>query len=489
MPYGTAFFARIRLQGKRRGEKAVNVKTIMLFMLCLTIWLSPGGAEAFGYHVNGGNIYGHQSLDGAISYFVTDERGTWSLKGDYARLSLHKVFPANGDETLYYFFVEVADAKVKKNPVTDVIFFINGKAVDSEPFPGTAAITRDKIFRGWYKLPAGIEKALTEMETVVVELQSNGTLLKTIKTSGDAQAALKRLPAIKKEQYVREGKVVDTPQESVKRILQPQLFIPNATVEDVQAALIYKTTITNKKGKDEFLYYKGYQIWKDANPNLMALEGFENVDRSQYSFVTIATRPYQDGVWVNMSLMRKKYGKKSHYYLDYDAGSSGLVSMRSYWRSKAEDWAQLLLDVQHEFYGRYDYGITWKKEMDAEAKEGSLFRIQAVDAMGFPMLNGVAAGDVLVAVNGVATSFMKPLDLNYLLDANGDPVILTIKTKDNEEKTIAVTPQFKPSPPLEKDYKTMIGPVSKRFVKVEKRGLKFAVEPSFHPLEMVWGLP
>lgn len=352
----------------------------MLFMLCLTIWLSPGCAEAFGYNVDGSNIYGHQSPDGAISYFVTDERGTWSLKGDYARLSLYKVFPANGSEILYYFFVEAADAKVKKNPVTDVVFFINGRAVDSEPFPGTAAITRDKIFRGWYKLPAGIEKVL-------------------------------------------------------------------------------------------------------------ALEGFENVDRSQYSFVTIATRPYQDGVWVNMSLMRKKYGKNKHYYLEYDAGSSGLVSMRSYWRSKAEDWAQLLLDVQHEFHGRYDYGITWKKETDAEGKEGSLFRIQAVDAVGFPALNDIAAGDALVAVNGVATSFMKPLDLNYLLDANGEPVVLTIKTKNNEEKKIAVTPQFKPSPPMAKDYKTMIGPVSKRFVKVEKRGLKFAVEPSFYPLEIAWGLP
>jgi hypothetical protein len=459
----------------------MKLSKVILGLFCLSVLLLlPGVGEAFGYEVTGKNIYGRKSPDGAISFFVTDSRSNW-VSDASSRWSLHKVYPVNGGSPFYYIYVDVVDNAVKKNPVDSVRVSINGKAWEGEPFPELATVAANKNFRGWYSLAPDIDTSLRSLETMEVQLVAGEKVLKAIKTADQTHAALRQLPAMQAVDYVREGKVADTPEEAVKRVVQPQVFIPHATVEDIQAALIYKTTIITRKDKDEFLYYKGYRIWRDKNSQFMALEGFESVDGDS-TFATIAARPFQDGVWVSMSLMRQWYLSNSLRYRDYDEGNYGFINMRGYWRSKADEWANLLADIHHEFCGRYDYGIAWQQEeRQKDNAAENRFRIQSVDAAAFPTLQDVKSGDLLIAVNGVKTGLMRPVDLRYWLDANGQSVVLTISNDRNEVKDIAVSPRLLPAPPLAKNYKAAIGIVSKKFIREGK--LEFADEPAFYPLE------
>lgn len=454
-------------------------KNFAAVIFCLMLWLVP----AYGYlspvPIEDGPIYGHKSKEGTISFFVKDSSyNNWksifngSQTSKEWEVQLHKVLSPDGKQ-YYALHAEVNGKDIGADPVTGVILTLDNKDYALTLLDGVAPVAQDKLYHAWYALPDEAIKQLANASELSISYKFTVKPNKIVRPFPSKLASFKRLPLLEKSHYIREGQVFEPTADIARELYYPQVFIPNTTPEEVIAALIYEANFMQYKGKDEFNYSFGYEVRYTPDPQVVQFESMGPYDR-HYSFITAAARPYKDGVWVTMGFMQKSYYDGKSSYNPFNK------SIRGYWRLENDIWSMRLLSVQRALSGGYySCGLGWK-----DSKTGP-YEISVVNSKSFPELANIKEKDLIIAVNGVPTTSMLPLDMRYLLETNTSPVEFTIKSTDGTESKVVITPQFNKLDNPKKDYKALITKVPKRFMKLDKNaplGDEFIDSNIFDPL-------
>ncbi|MCE5286595.1 MAG: hypothetical protein LLG02_12210 [Pelosinus sp.] len=416
---------------------------VVLTLACFFLGVSTL-AQASPFLVDDGRIHGHKGPDGTISFLVQDSASNWKVQ-------VHKVFTAEG-RSYYFLFADITNSNFAKKPLPKLVLSLNNQEFALPLLEGTKPVVEKKNCIAWYALPEDAVQMLSKVNAMSFTLQFEGVPPITWKPFDSKITGFKNLVSVEKNAYIREGDVA--PSNLEKIIYSPQIFIPNVKPEEVMDALIYEANITEYKGKEEFNYSDGYFIYHTTDPQVTQLICRNTYDNGS-DFVTVACRPYNNGVWVTMSLLIEKstpgyygyagaYFPGSTYYLYYDEKTS-------YWRMNADIWANRLHSVYNQLYGKVDYGITWEWK---NVNKGP-FKLASIDAKNFPELGAFAAGDVLTAIDGVPTALMGLNDITYCLD-NGfsGAKTFTFQTKTGEVKSITVNPHIQlTAVDMRKDYK------------------------------------
>ncbi|SDF57121.1 hypothetical protein [Sporomusa acidovorans] len=449
-------------------------KKIAFVLLCLICWIIPSLVQAAPFDVENGKVYGHKGPDGTTSLFAKAIGGNWNF-------TIHKVFPNKGQ--MYYFLsAELEDRKVGKKHVNSATLTINGKSVMLQPLTNFQPVIVKNSYQEYYSLPEDVRQQIAQATEMSIAFQFDGASPETGAVKDSTVKAFKRLIMLEKDSYIREGKVLEATEEPSKAFFHPQIFIPNAKPEEVLDALVYEINFDTYKGKEEFNYASGYFINHTSDPYVTQL-----VCRSSFGdttdFVTVACRPYSNGVWVTINLMMQKCtpgrfgyngayfpGSVQYSFYENDSSNSLVVNTRNYWRTHSELWAMNLHSVYNQLYGKVDYGFSLARK---DIKKGP-FKVNTVDSKKFPELDRVSVGDSLVAIDGVSTTLMGVQDLDYWLD-NGisGQRTFTFKSITGEEKKVAISPQVQlTAPAASKDYrKILMDKMPKWFVEKGIRAL------------------
>lgn len=433
-----------------------RVKKIAFVLLCFICWTSL--VQASPFDVENGKVYGHQGPDGTTSLLAKAIGGNW----DFA---IHKVFPNKGQ--MYYFLsAELEDRKVEKKHLTNVTLTINGKSIMLQPLKDFGPVIAGNSYQEYYSVPEDVLQQIAQATEMSIAFQFDGASPETGAVKDSTVKAFKRLIMMEKDSYIREGKVLDATEEPSKAFFHPQIFIPNAKPEEVLDALVYEINFDTYKGKEEFNYSSGYFINHTSDPYVTQL-----VCRSSFGdttdFVTVACRPYNNGVWVILNLMMQKYtpgssgyngayfpGSVGYSFYENDLSNSLLVNTKDYWQTKSELWAMDLHSVYNQLYGKVDYGFSFERK---DIQKGP-FKVTTVDLKKFPELDRVSVGDSLVAIGGVSTTLVGVQDLDYWLD-NGmsEQRTFTFKSITGEEKKVTISPQVQlTASETRKDYKKIL---------------------------------
>lgn len=454
-------------------------RIIVLMLFCFLV-LVPPFAKASPFYIDDGRTYGHRGPDGTTSFFVQDSSSKWKMQ-------IHKVFTVDG-KYYYFLYADLTNGNFEKKPLPNFVLTINNREFTLSFLEGTKPSVEKKNCIAWYALPEEAVQLLGKADKMTFTLQFEGMRPITWKPFDSKIAGFKKLLSVEKNAYIREGEVLAPTKNPEKIVFYPQIFIPNAKPEDVIDALIYETNITTYKGKEEFDYSNGYFVYHTSDPQVTQLNCRNTYDRST-DFVTVACRPYNNGVWVTLSLMTERYSPGSYGY----AGSyfPGRIDYAyydddtSYWRTKSEIWAMRLQSVYNQLYGKIDYGITWEWK---DVNKGP-FKLSAVDLKNFPELDGIAVGDVLTAIDGVSTALMGLEDISYCLDNGiGGAKTFTIQTKTGEVKKITVNPHIQlATTDKQKDYRKILADkmpkwfVKKDIISLQKRS-SFLESEIYNPL-------
>ena len=428
-------------------------RIVIIVQVCMILLLNPQ-AKASPFYVEDGKIFGHKGPDSTISFFVQDATFNWKTQ-------IHKVFTT--DSKYYYFlYVDVIDRNFETNPLPNMVMTLNGQNIPLKLLEGTKPVIEKKNLSAYYELPEEVIQTLAKADTMVLTLQFDNAKVATRKTIPSKFTGFKQIAVVDKSSYIREGQLLDQDQNIEKTIFHPQIFIPNATAEEVIDALIYETNFNTYKGKEKFDYSSGYFVYHTSDLQVVQLLCRQGVS-SGNDFVTIACRPYNNGVWVTLSLM----ADASEGYTFYEqTRSSSFVGTMGYWRTNSRLWGMKLHSVYGKLYGKIDYGFI----CDPQNSEKGPFKIMSVDVNMFPQLDGVKAGDMLTSIDNASTTLMSTLDLEYWLDnGTGGARTFTFRTAAGEEKKVTITPQVRPSKVEERtDYKKALAEkMPKWFVKKE----------------------
>lgn len=446
--------------------------------LFCTFVLVPPFANAAPFYVEDGSVYGHKGPDGTISFFAKDTAAKWSIQ-------IHKVFSAE-DKVYYFLKAGLSDKNFATQMLPDLVLTLNKQDFLLKPLDGKEPHINKNYFSGWYALPEEAVQLLAKADTMALNLQYAGVPPKTWKPFPSKLAGFRQLPALEKTAYIREGVILQPEREPEKTIFHPQLFIPGVTPAEVIDALIYEANFNTYKGKETFDYSSGYFVYRTTDPQVVQLlcrQGLSNAA----DFVTVACRPYKNGVWVTLSLMAERYSYGYHYSFYEDTPSGSFIATQGYWRTNSRLWGRKLHSIYANFYGNHDYGFSY----DWQDRKRGPFAIRTVNLQKFPELEGVKAGDLLTAVDGAATALMGPLDLEYFLDDGiGGPKTFTFKTAGGEEKKVTIIPQVQfAKPEGRKDYnKILAEKMPKWFWKKEINSIvpgdgQFLDSDLYHP----WG--
>ena len=432
----------------------IKILRMVIILQAFMLLLINSPVQASPFYIEDGKNFGHKGPDGTISIFVQDSTPNWKMQ-------IHKVFLADGK--LYYFlYVDIIDRNFETNPLPSMVMTLNGQNIPLKLLEGTKPVIEKKNLIAYYELSEEVIQMLAKADTMILTLQFENTKVATRKTIPSKFAGFKQLAVVDKNSYIREGQLLDPDKNIEKTMFHPQIFIPNATPEEVFDALIYETNFNTYKGKEKFDYSNGYFVYHTSDPQVVQLLCRQGLS-SGYDFVTIACRPYNNGVWVTLSLM----ADASEGYTFYEQTSSrSLVGTMGYWRTNSCLWGMRLHSVYGKLYGKIDYGFT----CDPQNSKKGPFKIISVDVNMFPQLDGVKVGDMLASIDNVSTTLMSILDLEYWLDNGiGGPRTFTFRTAAGEEKKVAISPQFRPGQLEErKDYKkALTEKMPKWFVKKE----------------------
>lgn len=413
----------------------------MIIMLAFILLVMNSPVQASPFYIEDGKIYGHKGPDGTISIFVQDSAPNWKVQ-------IHKVFSTNG-KLDYFLYADIIDRNFETNSLPSMVMTLNGQNIPLKLLEGTKTVIEKRNFIAYYELSEEVIQMFAKADTMILTFQFDNTKTATRKTIPSKFTGFKQLATIDKSAYIREGQLLEPDQNIEKTIFYPQIFIPNATPEEVFDALIYETNFNTYKGKEKFDYSNGYFVYHTSDPQVIQLLCRQGVS-SGYDFVTIACRPYNNGVWVTLSLMADA---PEGYTFYEQTRSRSFVGTMGYWRTKSRLWGMKLHSVYRQFYGEVDYGFV----CDPQNSEKGPFKIISVDVNRFPQLDGVKAGDMLIGIDNVATTLMSALDMKYWLDNGIDgPRTFIFKTEAGEEKKVTITPQFRSSKPEDrKDYKTV----------------------------------
>jgi hypothetical protein len=415
-------------------------------------------AQASPFYIEDGKTFGHKGPDGTISFFVQDADSKWKLQ-------IHKVFSTDG-KFYYFLYADVINHNFETNPLPSLVMTVDNQNIPLKLLEGTKPVIVKKNLIAYYDVPEEVIQMLAKADTMVLTFQFDNTKVAARKTILSQLAGFKQLGVLEKSSYIREGQVLDSTQDIEKAIFHPQLFIPNVTPEEVIDALIYETNFNTYKGKEEFDYSNGYFVYHTSDPQVVQLLCRQGLS-SGCDFVTIACRPYENGVWVTLSL---RADAPEGYTFYEQTRSRSFVGTMGYWRTNSRLWGMKLQSVYGKLYGKTDYGFI----CDPKNSKKGPFKIISVDTKMFPQLDGVKAGDMLTNIDNVSTAFMSILDLEYWLDnGTGGTRTFTFKTVSGEEKKITITPQFHFSKPEErKDYKKVLAEkMPKWFVEKEIKTL------------------
>ncbi len=452
----------------------IKIARIAIIVQVCMILLLGSQVQAAPFYAEDGKVLGHKGPDGTVSFFVQDATLSWKTQ-------IHKVFSVNGNY-YYFLYVNVLDRNFATNPLPSLVMTVNGQDMPLKLLEGTQPVIDKNSLTAYYQLSEELIQTLAKADTMVLTFQFDNAKVATRKTIPSKFAGFKQLGAIDKSAYIREGQVFEPVQDLEKTIFHPQIFIPNVTPEEVIDALIYEANFDNYKGKEKFNYSYGYFVYHTTDPQVVQLLCRDGLS-SGYDFVTIACRPYNNGVWVTLSLMADASGGYTFYE---QTRSTGFVGTMGYWRANSRLWAMKLQSVYGKLYGKIDYGFT----CDSKSSEKGPFKIMSVDVERFPQLEGVKAGDMLTSVDNVSTTLLSLMDLEFWLDNGiGGARTLTFRTAAGEEKKITITPQFQPSKPEErKDYKkTLAEKMPKWFTKKDIKDVSpdgcFLESDIYNPLE------
>gem|GEM_PF-3392394 len=435
-----------------------KIKRILLISLCLIIWAIPYLVQASPFDVENGKVYGHRGPDGTISLFAKAIGGNWNF-------SINKVFSHEGQ--MYYFLsAELEDRKVEKKHLTSVTLTINGKSVMLQQLKDLQPVIVGNSYQEYYSVPEDVLQQIAQATEMSIAFQFDGASPENGAVKDSTVKAFKRLILMEKNSYIREGRVLEATEEPSKVFFHPQIFIPNAKPEEVLDTLVYEINFDTYKGKEEFNYSSGYFINHTSDPDVTQL-----VCRSSFGgttdFVTVACRPYSNGVWVTIGLMMQSYtpgsygyngayfpGSVQYSFYENDSSDSLLVNTKDYWRTNSELWASKLHSVYNQLYGKIDYGFSVERK---DIKKGP-FKVSTVDFKKFPSLDNVSVGDLLVAIDGVSTALMGVRDLDCFLD-NGisGQRTFTFKSITGEEKKVTILSQVQlTAPETRKDYRKIL---------------------------------
>jgi hypothetical protein len=435
------------------------MKNMIAVIFCLLIWLIPYTGNATPFDIENGQIYGHQSPDETISFFIQDAANTnWNFQ-------VHNVLSVDGKQ-YYFLYAELNDKRISKEPVTGVVLTLDGKDFALQQLEGIAPIVNDRMFRGWYALPEEVITKLGHVEQMALNFQFASSPPKVCKPFPSITTSFRKIVTMTRQQYVREGKVLEAADDLKKVAYYPQIYIPDTTQEEVLAALIYDANFYKSKNKDKFDYSNGYFVKYTLDPRVTQFESRQSYGEN-YAFITVVTKPYKDGVWATLNLQRKEYGGNRILYYPINTPTSGVISSRSYWRSESEQWAARLASAYKGIYGYYDCGLTWTEAKD---KKQGPFPITNVNAATFPELADIKNGDLITKINNTPTESMTTLDLEYWTQSDHNPITFTIKSPTGVEKKITVVPQLQLMKAEDKkDYKKLIEKMPKWFTKTDKR--------------------
>ena len=411
-----------------------KLKTIIFILICLILYAIPVTIYASPFDDQNGKVYGHRGPNGTISLFAEALGGNWNF-------SIHKVFPPEGQ--MYYFIsAELEDRKVQSKHLTNVKLIIDGKNISLPLLTGTQPIIKDRSYQGYYSLPEEIIKLIVNAKKISIAFEFDGNSPETRDVKGTTVAAFKRLFPMEKERYVREGRVLETTDDPKEDVVYPEIFIPNVKTQEVLDALVYEANFSVDKGKEKL---KGdYFLTHTSDAQVIQLYGFWSY-HDIHECVTVACRPYDNGVWVTLGLQKEKYESEhyddqGHYWAESDLFipydfEVALICPKV---DDSRQWANRLYSVYRNLYGKIDYGFTCEMK---DVKKGP-FKVTAVDVKKFPELANIRVGYLLVAIDGVSTTGMEPIDLEYWLN-NGLVRTRTFifKTMNGEEKKVTILPQ------------------------------------------------
>lgn len=194
-------------------------KIVTLLGIFFALWLSSNLGQAAPFLEMDGTVYGHKSPNGTISFYFTETSsgglfGPLELQG----VSIHKAFLSEGRE-FYYLYANVQSEKLQKKPVKSFTLTIGEKSYPLSQLDGTTQRSEKDYFSAFYALP---DEAIHTFESAKKIGWSfnleDGSIIKHDTTAGRILGALRELKSVSKDQYVREGKILDASRDASKDI-------------------------------------------------------------------------------------------------------------------------------------------------------------------------------------------------------------------------------------------------------------------------------
>ena len=343
---------------------------------------------------------------------------------------IQKVFPTKGDP-YYYCYVTIDYKKFRETPNAKFHLLLNNKELNITPVENLKYGIKEKTFSGWYIIHDDMDYMLSNLQSIKLDFTDGDNLIKSIEISPTCYPSFAKLSTIKKEDYIREGKVYDTAKEACEEMETPLLFFQNKSTEEIKNIILTKVlqkTIENKEYRNT-----PFRFWQSNNPLVFSVE---RKSKHYYGnpFVTFEMHPYHDGTFVRM------YKNQRHYdgsYLSKIVDSDNSESAYNYYCNISDEWDNLFFEVYTDLYGQYTCGFDWLEE---KSKDGNIFYIKNINSIQFPQLTNIQDNDMIKSIDGIDTTFLRSIELKYRFLSANKPINLVLEDKNGNKKNILIKP-------------------------------------------------
>jgi hypothetical protein len=416
----------------------------LVLLLAMLVCLSVGTAYAYPsdssmFNMSSGHVYGHKDLDGNVFYLACSNK-TEAFSPKYYRFTFVKKLPASGQSAGYYVAGDLKNDFFEKYPAAKVELTVNTQTV---PLNIITSHAYKNYFTFGGQLPQTLAAQLPQLRDFAFTFTAPGAKSLHISLRPDNLPALGKLSQKQVTDYVREGQVYDKAEDAIKWVGQKYFYIPGATGAQIHKLFMLKTL--EAAANDSTLYVRDF--WKSGDPNFIdkmtGIQGSQEID-GKNSFILVKTFPYKAG---QLLIPDKMMQGQTLSHQGMVSSGFGIIDMKDFWRTTYDEFDRIAFDVYHDLYGKYDTGLAWDVQAAPEHL-ANIFTLTKVDKTKFPVLAGLTAGDKLLKVDGVDTSFMRSIDLEYKLLDHPQPVQLEVLTKGGNKVQVTVQPAFTPAKPL-----------------------------------------
>jgi len=422
-----------------------KIYSVML-LVCVCLLFLCSNSYANGVKIEEDEVYSYKGLDNEMAFYTYFFNAGGFFSNSYQGVLLEKVFENNKPEPVSFLSVKAYDKRFRKYEKVDMDFIINGQRLNLQNYLVDTLLDKESgIATNIYDLPESFFNSLPKADQIVCVYSSKGIVIKNVKLPYRHILAWQKTEKMDKNNYIRNGLVVENPGKALSRDGDWEIYLPNVNQKDVLNAIQYK--ILGDFGKYEMV--ESFRKNKEDIDNYyLAFEGREDFSNTN-SFITFVALPYKDGTLFKMLKNRRGYG--SRYYghsketlsdMITDGSGAGLIDMRGSWLRRIENLDQLFIDTVSEFADTAYYGIDFAEKMAGKREDGNIHTVEKIKEDMRGQYQGITVGSRLKAINGTDVSYLRKEEIEIRLMKEKQGANFIFFDKDGNEKQVFAEPKI-----------------------------------------------